>query len=263
MLYTQSLQVIALALAAALILASEGSYLFGRRVAATRTRSDSDVVSTLQSALLALLGLLLAFTFGMANSRYEQRKALVVEEANDIGTTWLRTAFLPEPQRSVSRGVLAEYLSQRIRLYDQMEKDVDAGSLTAFLAEASRQHGRLWALAATAADADPHDEMVALYVSSLNATIDVHASRVAAARNQVPEVTLVMLFVMSMGAACSIGYTAGTNGSRSFWSTAVFHLLVVMVIIAILDIDRPRHGFIRVAQTPLIELLDEMSRTNE
>jgi len=260
MLYSAPLQLIALVLIAALMVGSEVFFRIGRRAGTAPASVRSGVVSTMQSALLALLGLLLAFTFGMANSRFEQRKSLVVEDANDIGTTWLRTAFLPEPQRSESREILREYLSQRIALYDDMAKDAGGASLAALLATASQQQDKLWTLAAQAAASNPQSQMLALYVASLNATIDVNSSRVAAARNHVPEVTLVLLFVMSMGAACSIGHTAGMTGRRSFWSTAAFHVLVVLVIVSIMDIDRPRRGFIRISQTPLIELRDGLAK---
>lgn len=258
MLYSQPLQLIALMLMAAFVVGSEIFFHIGRRADAT----DSDVgalVTTLQSALLALLGLLLAFTFGMANSRFEERKSLLVQEANDIGTTWLRTDFLPESARNESRSVLKQYLDSRIRLYDAMQKGGDDASMALFLSEASAYQHKLWTLASQAGQADPRNPMLALYVSSLNDTIDVHSSRVAAARNHVPEVTLILLMVLSMGAACSIGHAAGLAGNRSFGSTAAFHFLVVLVIIAIMDIDRPRRGFIQVTQTSLLELRDDMA----
>lgn len=236
----------------------EFGYRVGSRVRQRLGEDPEKVVSTLQGALLALVGLLLAFTFGMANSRFEARKELVVREANDIGTTWLRTALLPDPERTQSRNLLQAYLSERIDFYENRDRSTDPAVLEAFLASSTRRLDALWAEATRAADRSRGDHMVALYVESLNASIDTHSSRVAAARNHVPETTLLLLAALTAGSAWSVGHSAGLSGKRHFLTTTTFNLLIVLVIVVVLDIDRPRRGWIRVSQRPLVELLESM-----
>lgn len=255
MIYSTPLWLIAAALVASYLVGGELFFRIGRHEATSASHSpEGSVVSMLQSALLALLGLLAAFTFSMANSRYEMRKSLVVEEANDIGTAWLRTSILPEPLRVSSRDVMRTYLDQRIQLYEDLQRETGDEVLQAILQSASVQQDRLWELAGQAARTQPDSPVLALYIESLNAMFDVHSLRVAAARNHVPPRTVQLLFLLSFGAACSVGHSAGLLGRRSFWSTAAFHALVALVIITILDIDRPRRGSIRVEQVPLLEL---------
>ncbi len=255
MIYSTPLWVLAASLVASFLFGAEVFFRVGRHEAKSAGDDpEGSIVTTLQSALLALLGLLAAFTFSMANSRFELRKSLMVEEANDLGTTWLRASFLPEPLRSESRGLLRDYLDDRIQLYENLQRDAGNDALQRFLDSASAQQDRLWELAEQAARAQPDSPVLALYLDSLNATIDVHALRVAATRNHVPPMTVQLLFLMSFGAACSVGHSAGLRGKRSFWSTAAFHALVALVIVTILDIDRPRRGSIRVEQVPLLEL---------
>lgn len=258
-LYQLPLGVLGVVLATLLLGFCEVGYRVGSGVRRRRGEDPEKIVATLQGALLALVGLLLAFTFGMANSRFEARKQLVVQEANDIGTTWLRTAFLPEPERSASRELLRAYLAERVEFYGDRERSDDPALLAAFLDGSRRQLDALWAEATRAAERSRDDHPVALYVEALNATIDTHSSRLAAARNHVPETTLLLLAALTAGSAWSIGHSAGLSGKRHFLTTTTFNLLIVLVIVVVLDIDRPRRGWIRVSQGPLVELLESFS----
>lgn len=258
LLYTTPLGLIALVLSALTLAATEVGVRFGRRHSVAG--AGESVIGIMQGALLALLGLLLAFTFGMANARFETRKQLVVSEANDIGTASLRTDMLRDPWRSNSQELLVEYVRERVRFYSKPDEATDGVALRTFLASASSHHARLWEQAVGAAARDPHDHMTALYVDALNAVIDSHSARVTAARNHVPETTLILLVILAIGCSMSVGHSCGSAGRRHFGSTTAFNLLIVIVIVVIMDLDRPLRGFIEVSQTPLIELLADLER---
>ena len=265
-LYDQPLSTIATCLALAMVAACEIGFRLGRRATNARGGDTDSATSTMQSALLALLGLLLAFTFGMANDRFESRKEMVLAEANGIGTAVLRTDFLEEPLRSRSRAALVDYLRERARIYAEMEdapRSRASAVFGSFLDSATGRQDALWAMAAEAAATDPHDEMVALYVAALNDVIDLHSARVAAALNHVPETALFLLIVLAVGCSASVGQSCGAVGHRHLVSTTAFSVLIVLVITVVMDLDRPLRGFIRVPQGALTALLEDLEQGAE
>src|SRR5262249_52033807 len=138
-------------------------------------------VGAMVGSILGLLAFLLAFTFGLAASRFDTRRQTVLEEANAIGTTYLRARLLPEPQRSTLENLLREYVDVRIR-----------GVLENKLAEAAKRSEELqeslWSEAVKAANSkDSNPIMTSLFIQSLNETIDVHAKRVlVSVRSRIP-----------------------------------------------------------------------------
>ena len=257
-LYWQPLEYIAIVLVALMVAAAEAGFRIGQRL--KRLGADDSPLGTMQSALLALLGLLLAFTFGMANARFEMRKELVLTEANNIGTASLRMDMLREPWRSRSREMMLQYVRDRVEFYSNPETSDDQEALIALVSSVSAHQSGLWEQAVAAAASDPHDHMVALYVDALNAVIDIHSSRIAASRNHVPETTLVLLGILAIACAMSLGQSCGSSGHRHFGATTVFSLLITLVVVVVMDLDRPRRGYIHVPQTPLIELLADLEK---
>lgn len=236
-----------------LLVLAEAGYRFGR---ASRRR-DPDAAAgqsgSIQGAVLGLLGLLLGFSFAMAVGRYENRRSLVLEEANSIGTTWLRTDFLNTPHREQMQDLLVRYTRHRI----------DAAALEdpAALASARREiadfHRELWVTARAAVSHQP-TPLHATFITSLNETIDLDASRVAASRNHVPGAVWLLLMVVSGCGSWASAYGNGAIGPRSAFSQLVFPLLIGIVITLIADIDRPQKGLIGVSQLPLEELLESI-----
>jgi hypothetical protein len=228
----------------------EGAFQVGRR---HKERSDGAAVThlgALQTALLGLLALLLGFTFAMALARFEERKALVVEEANALGTTFLRTQFLPEPRRQEVARLLKEYVAARIAFNVEPNEQVR----TTVEATSARLQQELWSHTATAAAQQPTSAPMGLLIHALNQAIDVREEIRAARDNHVPETVLVLLFSITVAALVFIGYGSGLTGLRRFLPNAVFALLIALVLTIILDLDRPRRGLIRVSQTSMIRL---------
>ena len=230
----------------------------GYRLALRTHQLDKDAAEvhsgTVQGAVLGLLGLLLGFSFAMAVGRYEARRTLVLEEANSIGTTWLRTDFLNTPIREEVRDLLLRYTRLRVEKFAMLD---DPASMARFRKEVSEIHTALWAKSALAARTNP-TPLAATFIVSLNETIDLDASRMAEGRNHVPGAVWLLLLIVSGSCAWSSGYGSGAVGQRSSFSQFVFPILIGIVITLIVDIDRPRNGLIGVSQQPMQDLLDSI-----
>ncbi len=205
----------------------------------------------LVGSILALLAFLLAVTMGMASDRFDARRSLVLAEANAIGTAYLRAGYLPEPASSQARELLRQYVPLRIVVTDANDIQADIDQSNAILA-------KLWTVTEGVAKTNGSD-VVALYVDSVNETIDLHESRVTAGLySRVPETVLLLLVG---GAALSlgmVGYSAGLTGRRSPLSAVVLVIALGAVIMIVVDLDRPREGFIQVSQQPLLDLQQQI-----
>ena len=207
-------------------------------------------IGAVVGASLGLLAFLLAFTFGMAGTRYDTRRGVVLQESNAIGTTYLRADFLPEPQRTETQNLLREYAALRVQ-----------GASTIMspegMAQTAALHDRLWAIA-TAVDKKADPVMVGLFVQSLNETIDLDEVRVTALRNQIPDIIWYSLYLITMLTMAEIGYQFGLSGIRSWFVTILLTLVFTAVILLIADLDRPQQGLLQVSQQALKDLLSKI-----
>jgi hypothetical protein len=211
-------------------------------------------VGTVQAALLALVGLILAFGLTLAIGRYDSRRAAVVDDANAIGTTFLRAQMLPEPVRSRSLRLLVRYTDASIRL----SKEVPT---TPAFANAVAQENvlirRLWRLAGEDMAADPKGNASRLYVETLNEMINLQTIRVSALNNRIPGAVLALEV---FGTAFAFGllalYTAMLG--RGATTVGLAAVLVTLLLLVTFDLDRPTRGLIRVPDTPLVSLRASM-----
>lgn len=212
-------------------------------------------VGIVQGAFFALVGLILAFGLTLAIGRYDSRRAAVVDDANTIGTTYLRAQTLAEPMRSRSLGLLREYTDASLNLSHAVpttERFADA------VAREDTLQRRLWSLAGDALTAAPRDSAPRLYVESLNEMIDQQTVRVAALNNRIPnEVIALEVF----GAAFAFGLLALYTALHGRGATTVVLAggLVTLLLLVIFDLDRPTRGLIRVPDTPLVALRASMA----
>jgi hypothetical protein len=204
------------------------------------------------AATLGLLAFMLAFTFGMAASRFEERRQAVLAEANAISTTYLRGALLPEPMATDSRNMLREYVEVRLAA-------ADPAKTAALIAKSEELHNRLWAQALAAAQKE-RSPMTSLFMQSLSDVINMHGKRVMASfYSRVPTAIwlgLYSLFVLSM---MVMGYHEGIAGTRR--SVAVYVLVVAFstVLVLITDLDRPGQGLLRVNQQSMHDVRESMT----
>ena len=208
----------------------------------------------LQGALLGFMGLVLAFGLSLALGRYEDRRAAVVDDANTIGTTYLRAQTLSEPVRSRSLPLLVAYTDAEIRLTDEMSGSELAEET---VARASRLQRELWALAGRAVREEPTASAPRLYEDSLNAMIDQQAVRVAGLNNRVPTEVLLLELIGAAGAMFLVGLHVGLLG-RSLTPLLLAAGLVAFLLFVNFDLDRPTRGFIKVPDAPLAALRASM-----
>lgn len=221
-----------------------------------RRRSDGlrEPFGVLQAAMLGIVALLLAFSLSLAMGRYEQRRAAVVEEANAIGTTYLRAQTLGEPERTRSLAYLREYTDLAIRA----SKEVPGSSALRRTAAAEEVvQRRLWGLAGAALADAPAASAPRLYVDSLNAMIDQQTVRISALNNRVPNTVLVLDVVASALALGLLAMYLSFLG-RGPVTVLLAALLVAMLLFVTFDLDRPTRGLITVPDTPLASLRQSM-----
>ena len=228
----------------------------GYRVAFNRRNGSEEekesTVGAMVGATLGLLAFMLAFTFGLAGSRFEDRRQVVLSEANAIGTTYLRAAMLPEPMRTEARDLLREYVDVRLEAVQQ------PGKLDQALARSDELHNDLWSLAVAVTEKD-RSPITGLFIQSLNEVIDLHAKRVMAGlRSRVPNVIWMVLYVLAILAMVMLGYHSGLVHSKRSIAVLALVLGFSSVLYLIADLDRPVQGTLRVSQQSMIDLRRSM-----
>lgn len=229
--------------------------MLGRRV---RGHLDSDrrreSLGVVQGALLGLVGLLLAFGLTMAVSRYEVRRDLVVQEANAIGTTYLRAQFLSEPERTASLELLRTYTDAAVALNDAVPDSRIFSTVSQKMEDLQRQ---LWQTAGDAIAKAPQDNAPRLYVETLNDMIDRHADRVASVRNRVPSAVWILQILGSAVALGTLAMYLSVLG-RGIVTPLLAGVFVVLILFNSFDLDRPRRGFINVPSAALEDVRASM-----
>jgi hypothetical protein len=244
---------LALVLATAVLGATALGVFLGRRV---RHLSDSlkEPFGVLQAALLGVVGLILAFGLSLAVTRYENRRDAVVDEANTIGTTYLRAQTLPEPVRSRSLTILRTYAENAVNLTDYIPGS--SQELATIDREEALQR-RLWALNGQALALEPVDTAPRLYEETLNEMIDAQATRVAGLNNRVPN---AVLFLEVLGAALALGLLAAYLAivGRGVVAVSLAAVLVTGLLFVTCDLDRPTRGPIQVPDAALKAVVESM-----
>ncbi len=237
---------------AVFLLVVEGGYRFGRwRHAGSPDERDTPV-GAMVGSILGLLALVLGFTFSLAASRFDARRLAVLEEANAIGTTYLRTQLLPEPHgREISR-LLQEYVEVRLR-------GVEASQFAAALSQSEVLHEKLWTEAAATAKADRGSIMTGLFIQSLNEVIDLHAKRVqVGVRSRIPWVIWLGLYGLAMVSMGAVGYQAGLSATTRSPAMLGLVLAFAVVLFLIADLDRGQEGLLQVSQQAILDLQRSM-----
>jgi uncharacterized protein YqgC (DUF456 family) len=205
-------------------------------------------VGAVVAATLGLLGFMLAFTFSIAGTRFDARREAVLDEANAIGTTYLRAGFLPDVERDEIRNLLRTYVATRLEA-------MRTGDIEKALRRSNELQQQIWTQAETIAKRHPDSIMMGLFIQSLNQMIDMHETRVIVGLYaRVPPILWGTLYLLAGLAMYGVGYHAGLTGKiRSIaFLVLVFTFSAVMTLVA--DLDRPRDGMIRVSQQALVDL---------
>jgi hypothetical protein len=231
-------------------------YRFGHR---KRQEEDAppEVSGAIIGAVFALLGLLIAFTFSGAYSRFDARRQLIVQEANAIGTAYLRLDLLPVAGQAPLREKFRAYAASRAVLY---EKLTDASATMSEIAKAGALQKEIWTLSVAASKDPQYHSARILLLPALNEMIDIVTTRTVAIQTHPPLLVWAMLFVIALSCAGLTGYRASASGRPGYLYHILLAVITACVLYVILDIEYPRYGLVRLdtVNHVLVELAKTM-----
>ena len=246
---------LALGILVLMFLANEIGYQIGRRSDPNESDRSRSVSAAIKASIIGLVALLLGFSYSMTSGRYNQRLQLVLEEANALGTCYLRADLLAEPARGKVRNALREYTKSRI---DYFERGLDpqVSRRTATGMDVSLH--AWWSGVVDAAKEDRNQIVPSQIVPAANSVIDVSAELAWAMHNRLPPSVLVLLGICMVLSAVAIGHSSGQSGGRHGGLWIAMNLLIMLVLFVVMDFDRSHHGLIQLDHKPLLELQEEM-----
>ena len=226
------------------------SALFGAWL--RRPDEDKGSLTLVISATLTLLGLIIGFTFSMASTRYEQRRLYEENEANAIGTEYLRADLLPADQAAAVKHLLHQYLDTRITFYES-----DYGTqLTLINTKTSTTQIDLWNAVRPQAAAQP-TPITALVVSGMNDVLNTQGYTQFAWWNRIPAAAWILMVAIALFANALVGYAKESERRRPLL-LLILPAIIAIAFFLIADIDSPRGGIIRIAPVDLISLAQSL-----
>ena len=205
---------------------------------------NSEGVGAIDGAIFGLMGLLVAFTFSGAAQRFDERRHLIVEEANDVGTAWLRLSLLTPADQAVLKPRFRAYLETRLAAYEAFPNQAVAQE---HLARSNVQQNEMWALAVAAAGRAPLPAPATqLLLPALNDMFDITTTRTAALKMHPPTVIFCLLVIVFL--LCSVlgGFAMAARGQRSWLHILIFLAILTLTFYTIIDLEYPRMGLIRI-----------------
>lgn len=233
-----------------LLLAGEIGWRIGDR-GVQKNEALRTLIGGVAAATIGFLGLLLGFTLSVAMTRYDARRAVIVDEANAIGTLWLRAGMLHQPLDAELRGVLREYTQARL---DLGRMDADLEKLREARVRSARLQQAMWSLVERAAGSEPSPAVVSVLVSAANEVIDLDELRMSSLENYVPALIMLVLIGVAAVALAFLGWSFAAAQQRSVVSMVMLSVLVTVVLGVIHDINRPQRGLFRVSDNSLVRL---------
>jgi len=233
----------------------------GRRIGARRLAEEGETAAkgfgAIESAVFALLGLILAFSFSGALARFDARRHLVVAEANDIGTAFLRIDLLPTDAQAPMRGLFRRYLDSRIETYRKLP-DIEAAQ--AELARSLKLQSEIWSLAVSSSQKSATPQAMMVLLPALNAMIDITTTRTEAAILHSPPIIWVMLGTLTFACALFAGYDMAGRKHLNLLHSAAFAVVLAVTVYVIIDLEYPRIGLIQMSDSDrvLVQLRESM-----
>jgi len=234
----------------------------GRRFGVKRRPKESEgergSLGTVEGAVFALFGLLMAFTFSGAASRFNEKRMLIAEEANTIETAYLRLDLVPEAKPELKE-LFRQYVDSRLETYKRMP-NMTAARLE--MANSKRIQEEIWteAVAATRVSG-AHPAAAWVLLPALNSMIDITTTRTMALQQHPPRIIYALLFALGLICSLLAGYRMSTGLHRSWLHILGFSVITVTVVYVMLDAEYPRAGLIRleVADQALVEVRAAMN----
>ncbi len=224
-----------------------GTLEIGRRLGARRLACDPEGAragtGAIDGAIFGLLGLLIAFTFSGAASRFDTRRSIIVEEANAIGTAWLRLDLLPAAAQPPLREKFRQYLDSRLAVF---QKIPDMAAVRTELNRAGALQNDIWTQAVVACRDSGSQSATILLLPALNEMFDMATSRTTGAIQHPPMIIYAVLGLLLLASSLLAGFGLGVGKLRNWFHGLAFVLVMTLTVYVILDFEFPRVGIIRI-----------------
>ena len=241
---------------AGILIALEVGYRIGRRSSKRNPERGFEGVGAMEAAIFSLLGLLLAFSFSGATSRFDARRQLIVQEANAIATAYQRLDLAPTDQPEL-RHLFREYLDARLQGFQQILDRPRADEQFARAAQIERQ---IWTRALAAGREDPTQNVNRLLLPALNQMSDIANQRSIALETYMPELVFWLLVGVVLMSGVLAGHAMARRPQRSWLHMLLFSAVISLTVTVMFDFNYPRYGLIRIdaADRLLLQLRESM-----
>jgi hypothetical protein len=234
----------------------------GLRISRRPDHEKEAPLGTIIGSSLALVGFMLAFSFGITAQIFQARRQLLLDEVNAIGTTYLRAGMLAEPHGSDIRNLLREYVNVRVsitkeNMYQSPEKLQEAVSYSETLQD------QMWSHAVALSKADRSSIIDGLFINSLNQMIDLQTSRVTTASYRLPRIIWYAIYFITIISMFMVGYQTGLSGKSNLKVGIMLALTFSTVLFLMVDLDRATEGYFRLSQKPMFELQKKLQTTTQ
>jgi hypothetical protein len=236
-------------------LSIEFGFHMGKRRLVRLTGEEKVCAGPVVIASLSLLAFMTAIVFGTVHSRFNELKHVVLDEANAIGTAFIRADLLPDAERAEVRQLLQDYVDLRVKA---VQSDVGEQAKEA-IDKSEKLQGDLWSRATEVAERHP-TPISALFVQSMNEVIDTHAKRITLViRYRLPETIWMVLYGLAILAMAMGGYDIGLSGSRGTLSITLAAALAFSVVFTlVIELDRPHQHLSTATQAVMIDLQEDI-----
>lgn len=219
----------------------------GIRIALKRVERDPQKglqgTGVIEGGIFAVWGLLLAFTFSGAASRFDLRRTLVGQEANAIGTAFLRLDLLPSKEREILRKKFQIYLETRLETYRKADR---GDNWKEPFKKSLDLQNEIWVQAVTTIETLKQPMAAILVLPALNAMIDIVTTRLVATMMHPPWIVYLLLLGMSLFCVTLIGFNQAQGKYKHSLHLFGFIVVTTLIIYVIIDMEYPRRGLIRV-----------------
>lgn len=243
-----------------MFVANEVGYWLGRNSRRFETDSSKSVSQTLKTSIFGFVAFLLAFSFSLTSSRHDVRRRVVLDEANAIGTCYLRAGLLDNEDRTTIQRTLRQLAEKRLLYFQNATSEPEMEKAHREMNEIS---GRIWEGVQIAFNRDQSRVHSSQIIPAANAVIDLQSERAWTVRSHLQKIVLVLLIISVLVSNLLLGHSSGQVGVRHLGLWISFNILFALVLFVVLDYDRPRHGFIQVDHTPFVELIESFKSTSD
>jgi ABC-type glycerol-3-phosphate transport system permease component len=248
---------LSIALFLGMVACLEAGFRIGLRSSTTNPELAHEGIGVIEAAVFALLGLLLGFSFAGGTSRLDTRRQLIVQEANAMGTAYLRLDLFPGSEQPEMRHLFRDYLDARLQVYDDLS---DRSATDRAIIRVAQIQQQIWSRAVSASRADPYQNVARVSLPALNEMIDITTTRMIALRTHLPVLIFALLTCVALLSGLLAGYAMARRKSRSWMHMLLYAAVISSTVYTLLDLDSPRSGFIHLdaADAALRQLKDSL-----